>query len=113
MPNFSGMPPDNRLFPRSKCASEVRLAREEDRFPVSCREFRSSEMTRGGRALPQVTPLHLQKSTDSSRHERKTLRESKEMPALKERRACLSISDLFIDSEAKIATEAKERRMSR
>ena len=107
------MGPWNELVPRSNRVIEVRLAREGDNCPASCKEFSSSETTReGGRALPQKTPLHVQNEPLLS-HELRTPEGSFVMPCLKLRRACSSISELLVESAAKIAIGLESRKMIR
>lgn len=80
---------------------------QPDILPVRCEELSSRCTTRDGYDELQVTPLQLQKLSESSIHELRTPSRSNKMPDLKQRRAFRSLSDLFDCAAASIAVLKK------
>lgn len=67
-----------------------------DSVPVSGADLNCMDTARIGRVMLQVTPCQLQKLSDSLRHDLRTPAGSLETPALKQRRAWRSSSDLLL-----------------
>jgi hypothetical protein len=65
-----------------------------------------------GRLVLQLIPLQLQKLSESSRHDRRTLCGSAEMLDLKQRRACRSASELLVVCAAEKVALLQDRKMS-
>ena len=82
-----------------------------DSVPVSSVDLSWRDTTRIGRVVLQVTPRQPQKLSESLRHDPRTRADPLEMPDLKQRRACRSLSDLLLACADVNTTVLEDRNM--